>query len=384
MKIKQKKLIIPLICIMFLIVCIVVVLIIKKNKEMKEFNFTRSKEVEYQMGNYIYGGINVDEYTYILVEGDLVTGGEDGHIKDVILRVDSEGNVEDWYTFDEYEMNFSYCKSLFYYDGWLYVGGIKIGDGSLETGNSSVLIRISINDAYSEIIYEDFTHGNSYGVRDGLLFISHPETGVQYLDLSKGLDFDNLEKLEDMGSDKEHYYMLFADWIYNGKGTTQFDDILEIAKKYRQYYDGHLYTLIYDTESDKEDFEGSYVLSRIIMEYAEGEKSIHTTKKIVKTTSIASNVDCFNIYADKIYYSASEEGINNIYCMNVDGSNKTLLYSLPEKDDVKCVELVVSDENIICGMGEWVPKQSGYYYTTAESKIIINLNNNTMTEIDLK
>ena len=328
---------------------------IKEKKEKDKFNNTISKEVEYQMGNYINGGINVDGYTYVLIESDLTTGDDSAYKKDVILRIDAEGNCEEWYTFNDLNMSFLYSRYLYHYDGWLYFAGIKIGDDPVEPDNSSVLVRLSIDDSTAEIIYEDFSCVNTCGVRDGLIFIGNLRTGVFYLDIRDGLDFDELVKLEGLGIGKEHHYILFGEWIYNCKSLPRYSGYPEVSKNYRQYYDGNLYTLLYDEEIDE----------------TTGERPYHIDST-AESEHVANDVDCFNIFADKIYYASTEDNMNNIYRMNVDGANKELLYSFPQEDGLKCVNLVISDDNIVCGLGEWITDKRNFSYTVLKEITIIN------------
>lgn len=363
---KKKVLRVALVAIVISLVVILITVHIHneaQKKEQDKFNNTISKEVEYQMGNYINGGINVDGYTYVLVESDLTTGEDSYFKKDVILRIDAEGNCEEWYTFDDLNISFWYSRNLYYYDGWLYFAGIKIGDDLVEFDNSSVLVRLSIDDGTTEIIYEDFSRAHTYGVRDGLIFISNIRTGVFYLDIDDGLDFDKLVKVEELGIDKEHHYKLFGEWIYNCKSLTRYSSGAEVSKNYRQYYDGNLYTLLYDEEIDETTGERPY--------------NIDST---AESEHVVNDVDCFNIFADKIYYASTEGDMNNIYRMNVDGTNKELLYSFPQEDGLKCVNLVVSDDNIICGLGKWVGEKREFYYTILQDITIINIADGTISE----
>lgn len=355
MKRRNKIIILLLILVMVIVGSVFAVIKIKEKKAKDKFNNTISKEVEYQMGNYINGGINVDGYTYILIESDLTTGDDNAYKKDVILRIDAQGNCEEWYTFDDLNMSFWYSRNLYHYDGWLYFAGIKIGDDPVEFDNSSVLIRLSIDDGTTEIIYEDFANGNTYGVRDGLIFIGNLRNGVYYLDIRDGLDFDKLVKLEELGYDKKHYYMLFGKWIYNCKSLPRYSVDAEFSKYYRQYYDGNLYTLLYDEKIDETTGERPY--------------NIDST---AESEHVANDVDCFNIFADKIYYASTEDNMNNIYRMNVDGTNKELLYSFPQEDGLKCVNLVISDDNIVCGLGEWITDKRNFSYTVLKEITIIN------------
>ena len=307
------------------------------NKQISErLNNGPSKEIEYQVGNYVNGGLYVNGYTYMIREnffnGYYDESGEwISQPVTIMYKIDREGNCEEFYSFDEYDVSFvNGLPYIYYYDGWFYFeADAKDGD------NWEKIFRISEDGENLEIVYET-DRGLVFGIRDDFLIME--EWGRVYaIDLKKGLNFDDRKLIQTLLFDRSDKEVFFGYWIYNGREVYGLHDY-DVNPKYGQYYEGNYYTTMFSDIGT-----GVYEKNNLVIEYYEGEKD---GIEIVHT-----DVLCFNIFNDKLYYMVNVGDDNELRCSDLDGSNEEVLYRTDFDEKLYCKNMVVSEDNIICDFG---------------------------------
>ncbi len=365
---KKKYLIIPIALVTVLIVAFTVRFFKAKRIE-KELNDRLyngpSEEIEYQVGNYVNGGLNVNGYTYIITSDRLL-----GHYDEsgnwikmpyiTMYRVDSNGNYEKFYNFkeDNYTIYLNLTgPHIYYYDGYFYLklslfkegeditqnydtvqndDIIQISDN--DAGKTDRIIRISEDGKKSEYIYE-INRSFRFGIRDDLLIISYygvgyNDNGVYYIDLKECMDFDAKEKMRD----ERIYYEDSKNAFFGESICNDMDNYVSYTDerngRERQYYKGNVYNIM-----ESPDYEANTLCCKIVDGTDYNVNVVH------------KNVTCFNIFNDKLYYATYVDGCNEIWVSDMDGSNVEQIYTFDIAKGANCKNIIVSDDNIICDFG---------------------------------
>ncbi len=342
---KKKKIILILIfCFLFFIAVVTVLFLNRKDKDI--FSNDISKDIEYQVGNYLNGGLYVNGFVYLLTDKEHLKYYDEESEEwifgeyDIIYRIDSNGNVEQFYSFENNDKPNAYLALndvLYYYDGWFYVKIYYVGDEY-----TTQVLRISEDGATSEVVYEA-NESIAMGVRDNVLVISDGSR-IYATNLDKGLDLEDFEDMVDVGSglflDDDMYNWFFFKCIYNCKtwymdvGNREiYDDI------YRQYYNEEEYIFMYTFMYDE------------LYEHRNLVRQVYDADEYHEEEIIDYDVLSFNIYAGKIYYIRYVDEQNQLWSCNIDGTAKELVYEFDLKDNLHGKRIVVSDDNIICDFG---------------------------------
>ena len=345
--IKNRKIFIKVSIIILSVISLLAITIafvtgIRNKKISDRLNNGISKEIEYQVGNYVNGGLYVNGYTY-MITGAYYNGyyDEEGNWISqpytVMYRIDSQGKCEEFYTFKD-NMGVPAGKAyIYYYDGWFY---FQAEDMHEAYGTGHKVFRISEEEKNIEVVYKDEENFLQIGIRDGLLIMTD-ENSVYVIDLTKEVDFNNKDQENTLQAFSVLSHNAFFGYcIYNARDTYGvFEEEREFSA--RQYYDGNCYTLCNnDGYSGVEAYENGLLVRRL---YEEGE---YVTDEIVHT-----DVLCFNIFNDKLYYMVCVGDDNELRCSDLDGSNEEVLYRTDFDEKLYCKNMVVSEDNIICDFG---------------------------------
>lgn len=75
------------------------------------------------------------------------------------------------------------------------------------------------------------------------------------------------------------------------------------------------------------------------------------TKDEYTVEELHSDVLCFNIFNDKLYYVICVGDKNEVWCSDMDGSNAERLYQTGFDKKLYCKNIIVGEQNIICYFG---------------------------------
>lgn len=307
------------------------------------------KEIEYQVGNYVNGGLYVNGCTYLLTDNSLYgyydeTGEWVSQPDEVIYKVDNQGNHEEFYVFDD--LKFPNNKPwMYYYDGWLYFDAIDLDPKSTKPGH---IFRISEDGKEFEDMLES-ANTILFGIRDDYLIYAN-EFIVYCKDLKDLKDgiFSGMKKIDNHVLTRDLYCCFFQSWIYNCKNISLIE--YEYDKNKRQYYDGNTYTILKNIEYTGDTaYEKRKLIRRVYNKVKIHTKEYQTGE--VTDEELHSDVLCFNIFDDKLYYVVFAEDKNELWCSDMDGSNAQLLYQTEFDTKLYCKNIIVSEHNIICDFG---------------------------------
>lgn len=281
------------------------------------------ENIGYQISNYCHG-----EAVY--GDGKLYINRYNNATKsDEIWSIDEQGNLTMLWNDPLQKTNFP--VGLYYYDEHLYVR-------AWEKGGVAKLIRISVSDGSTEVLYEcdSFMDIHDFGIKDDQLLLAWCDEDFNidvYSYPVNGPISKEDGTLYDTGIYNTYANQTFVNrYLYNNQSAF----MLSFGSNEWPYasIEDSVYNIIYyggDT-----NYCGSLVK----------ETLVYNAEEPIQETSIDSFVWRYNIFDDEIFYIKGEDTFEAWRC-DPDGENKELIGTLPYDKYDSCYQLYMGEDYMV-------------------------------------
>ncbi len=281
------------------------------------------ENIGYQISNYCHGGA-------VYADGKLYINRYNNATKsDEIWSIDEQGNLTMLWNDPLQKTNFP--VGLYYYDEHLYVR-------AREKGGVTKLIRISVSDGSTEVLYEcdSFLDIHNFGIKDDQLLLAWCDEDFNIDIYSYSVNGPIAKEegtLYDTGIFNTYTNQTFVNrYLYNNHS----DFTLSFGSYEWPYasIEDSVYTVNYyggDT-----NFCGSLVK----------ETHVYNAEEPIQETGIDSYVWRYNIFDGKIFYIKGEDTFE-AWCCDPDGEDKELIGTLPYSEYDSCYQLYMSEDYMV-------------------------------------
>lgn len=281
------------------------------------------ENIGYQISNYCHGGAVYAEGTLYIHKYNNATESSE------IWSIDEQGNLTMLWNNPLQKTNLP--VGLYYYDEHLYTR-------ASEKGGVTKLIRISVSDGSTEVLYEcdSFLDIHNFGIKGDQLLLAwcDEDFNIDIYSYSVNSPISKEDgALYDAGIYSTYTNQTFINrYLYNN----QSDFTLSFGSNEWPYasMEDSVYTVNYyggDT-----NFCGSLVK----------ETHVYNSEEPIQETGIDSYVWRYNIFDGKIFYIKGEDTFE-AWCCDPDGEYKELIGTLPYSEYDSCYQLYMGEDYMV-------------------------------------